>query len=92
MKIEQKPSFKKVYKKLYKNQLEKVNEAIRAIVDNPLLGKEKQGDLSGVFVYKFDCINQQYLLAYRFSDAGLELIKIDAHQNFYRDLKNQIKS
>lgn len=88
MKIEQKPSFKKVYKKLHKNQLEKVNEAIRAIVDNPLLGKEKQGDLSGVFVYKFDCINQQYLLAYQWSEQYRLLLLVGVHENFYKKLKH----
>lgn len=52
MKIKQKPAFKKVYKKLHKNQLKKVGDAIRAIAKDPLLGQEKHGDLTSIFVYK----------------------------------------
>ena len=43
--------------------LNDIDEAIRAIIDTPNLGVEKKGDLDGVFTYKFDCVNQQYLLA-----------------------------
>ena len=88
MKIEQKPSFKKVYKKLQKNQLEKVNEAIHAIVDDPSLGREKQGDLSGVFIYKFDCVNQKFLLAYQWSEEYRLLLLVGVHENFYKKLKH----
>ncbi|BBB24451.1 conserved hypothetical protein [Isorropodon fossajaponicum endosymbiont JTNG4] len=88
MNIEQKSSFKKVYKKLHKNQREKVNEAIHTIIKNPLLGQEKQDDLSGVFVYKFDCINQQYLLAYQWSKDYRLLLLIGVHGNFYKKLKH----
>lgn len=88
MRIEQKNAFKRVYKKLHKNQLEKVNEAIEAIIKNPLIGEEKCGDLTGVFVYKFDCINQQYLLAYQWSKEFRLLLLIDVHENFYKKLKH----
>jgi hypothetical protein len=36
------------------------------IVQNPELGEAKKGDLLGVYVYKFDCINRLYLLAYEY--------------------------
>ncbi|SMM98663.1 hypothetical protein SPONN_2699 [uncultured Candidatus Thioglobus sp.] len=88
MKIEQKPSFKRVYKKLHKNQLESVNQAIQAIVKDPLLGQEKRGDLSGVFVYKFDCVNRQYLLAYQWHEQYRLLLLVGVHENFYRKLKH----
>ena len=56
--IEQMPAFKKAYKKLHKQQKEKVNDAIIKIVKNPEIGVEKKGDLSGVYVYKFDIAHQ----------------------------------
>lgn len=88
MKIEQKTSFRKVYKKLHKNQLEKVDEAIQAIIKDPLLGQEKRGDLTSVFVYKFDCVNQQYLLAYQWSEEYRVLLLVGVHANFYKKLKH----
>ena len=56
--LEQKPAFKRVHKKLHDNQREAVHATIRAVLADPKLGEEKKGDLSGVFVYKFDCVNQ----------------------------------
>jgi hypothetical protein len=45
MKINQYAGFKKVYKKLRKNQLAQVNAAIQSIIDNPGLGERKKGFL-----------------------------------------------
>ena len=88
MEIKQRPAFKKVYKKLHKNQLEKVDDAIRAIVNDLLLGEEKRGDLTSVFVYKFDCINQQFLLAYQWSEEYRLLLLVGVHENFYKKLNH----
>ena len=86
--LEQKPAFKRVYKKLYDNQREAVHSAIRAVIADPKLGEEKKGDLVGVFVYKFDCVNQHYLLAYRWTETTRVLLALGPHENFYRDLKH----
>ena len=86
--LEQKPAFKRVYKKLYDNQREAVHSAIRAVIADPKLGEEKKGDLVGVFVYKFDCVNQQYLLTYRWTETKLVLLALGPHANFYVDLKH----
>ncbi len=86
--LEQKPTFKRAYKKLHSNQRESVHSAIRAVVTDPKLGEEKKGDLIGVFVYKFDCVNQQYLLAYRWDETKRIYLAIGPHENFYRDLKH----
>lgn len=88
MEIKQRPAFKKVYKKLHKNQLEKVDDAIRAIVNDLLLGEEKRGDLTSVFVYKFDCINQQFLLAYQWSEEYRLLLLVGVHEIFYKKLNH----
>ncbi|MHB1677232.1 MAG: type II toxin-antitoxin system RelE/ParE family toxin [Sulfuriferula sp.] len=34
-----------------------------------LSGEAKQGDLSGVYIHKFGCINQLCLLAYEYAPA-----------------------
>ncbi|WP_044408649.1 type II toxin-antitoxin system RelE/ParE family toxin [Thiomicrospira microaerophila] len=87
VKLFQKPAFKRVYKKLHKNQLGSVNRAIQTLVDSPELGVEKKGDLSGVFVYKFECLGQQFLLAYEWDECSRTLLLLGVHENFYRDLK-----
>jgi len=84
----QKPAFKRVYKKLHRNQLKAVNQAIQVVIDSPELGSEKKGDLTGIYVYKFDCVNQQYLLAYEWDEASRTLLLLGVHENFYRRLKD----
>ncbi len=86
----QRPEFKRVYKKLHPNQREAVHEAMRALIANPLLGEEKRGDLAGVRVYKFACVNQQYLLAYLFDETSRTWLSLGPHENFYRDLKRSL--
>ena len=91
MKIFQSKSFEKKVKKISKNDKEELDNAIYTVIKNPEIGTEKKGDLVKIFVYKYKVKNQRYLLAYRFTGVDLELVKIDVHQNFYRDLKKQIK-
>ena len=88
VRLEQKPAFKRAYKKLHANQREAVHAAIRAVLENPLLGQEKKGDLSGVFVHKFDCVSQQFLLAYQWAEDLRVLLAMGPHENFYRELKH----
>jgi mRNA-degrading endonuclease YafQ of YafQ-DinJ toxin-antitoxin module len=85
--IEQKPLFKRTYKKLYQNQLFEVNTAIKLILADPVIGEEKKGDLAGVRVYKFDVQNQLYLLAYKADETTITLLALGVHENFYRNLK-----
>jgi mRNA-degrading endonuclease RelE of RelBE toxin-antitoxin system len=81
------PAFKQRYKKLHQNQKTPVNNAIEIIKANPQIGKQKKGDLIGVYVYKFDCLWQQFLLAYEFDFKTRVLLALGVHENFYRDLK-----
>ncbi|MGB4673442.1 MAG: type II toxin-antitoxin system RelE/ParE family toxin [Azovibrio sp.] len=83
----QRPAFKRVYKKLHANQRDAVHDAMRALIANPLLGEEKKGDLVGVRVYKFDCVNQLYLLAHLHDETSCTWLALGPHENFYRDLK-----
>lgn len=91
MNIFQKPSFKRIYKKLYDNQRKEVNDAIRIIAADLLIGEEKKGDLAGSRVHKFQVQNQLFLLAYSFDPETLTLILLGVHENFYKDLKISIK-
>ena len=81
------PTFKRAYKKLHSNQKKAVNDAVFEIKTDPDLGTEKKGDLSGVFVYKFNCVGQLYLLAYEYDPCTRVLLALGLHENFYRDLK-----
>jgi mRNA-degrading endonuclease RelE of RelBE toxin-antitoxin system len=89
IKIWQMPAFKKAYKKLPSTHILVVDEAIRAIVNNPSIGEEKKGDLSGVSVYKFKINHQQMLLAYEWDYENRILLALGVHENFYRDLKGK---
>ncbi len=89
MKIVQKPSFYKVYKKLKPNQLADVDQAIRDIMNNPFIGVQKKGDLLGLYIYKTKIVKQEMLIAYYYDGDTmvLTLLGLGSHENFYRDLK-----
>lgn len=82
-------SFKKVVKKLHKNQKADLDNAISALIEAPLLGEQKKGDLSFMRVYEFKMVKQLTLLGYSYQDEEiiLELIALGSHENFYRDIK-----
>ncbi len=81
--------FKKAVKKLHKNQKVDLDNAVRELMENPLLGEQKKGDLSFMRVYKFKMVKQLTLLGYSYEDGTvvLELITFGSHENFYRDAK-----
>ena len=85
--IKQMPGFKKAYKKLHGLEKQHVNEAIVKVCTEPTCGKQKKGDLAGVYVYKFKIKTKQILLAYEWDPNTRILIAIGVHENFYRDLK-----
>jgi mRNA interferase RelE/StbE len=79
--------FERAYKRLHDNQRQAVDSAVDAIVADPSVGDPKKGDLAGVHVYKFECVRQQFLLAYEFDPKTRTLLLVGTHENFYRDLK-----
>ena len=89
MNVVQTSSFKRIVKKLHKNQKQDLDAAIKAIVENPNIGDEKIGDLSGISVHKFKMAQQLTLLAYNYEDQTitLTLLALGTHENFYRNLK-----
>ena len=87
VRIVQSNSFSRAYKRLHNNQKNAVDAAVLAIKENPGVGEAKKGDLSGVYVYKFDCVRQQFLLAYEYDPQSRVLLLVGTHENFYRNLK-----
>ncbi len=87
VRILQSSAFARSYKKLHDNQKQDVDSAVLAIVENPLIGEQKRGDLLGVFVHKFKSQSQLMLLAYEFDPETRHLLLLGTHENFYRELK-----
>ena len=82
------PTFMRAAQKLRPQQKLVLDEAVRAISNDPAIGDAKVGDLAGVRVYKFRITNQMYLVAYRLiGSEALKLLALGSHENFYRDLK-----
>jgi len=94
------------YKKAFAQFVKKANKPLQLTIEikvaevssNPRLGQQKQGDLQGVFVYKFRFNAQEYLMAYKFDHlAGeteitwIEFCQIGSHENFYMQLKKSIR-
>lgn len=81
--------FARQYKKLHDNVAADVDAAVLAVCRTPRSGERKKGDLSDLWVHKFKCQGQMYLLGYTL-DEGVRLVYLEAigpHENFYRDLK-----
>ncbi|WP_028582030.1 type II toxin-antitoxin system RelE/ParE family toxin [Desulfogranum japonicum] len=86
----QTPTFKKAVKKLQQNQKKDLDKAVNELIENPLLGVQKKGDLTFLRVYKCKMNKQLTLLGYSYEDGTvtLELMALGTHENFYRDIKN----
>jgi len=87
--VRQTRRFARIYKKLHDNVAAEVDSAVEAVAQDPGIGERKKGDLSELWVYKFRCLGQLYLLGYTHEDSVL-LVYLEAvgpHENFYRDLK-----
>jgi len=88
----QTPTFKKTVKKLKPNQKQDLDKAIKELIENPLLGEQKKGDLTFLRVHKFKMSKQLTLLGYSFDEnvLTLELMALGSHENFYRDVKRGV--
>jgi hypothetical protein len=90
MRIIPKLSVEKAIKKFTTQQKLEFDAALREIIQNPLVGENKRGDLAGIKVYKFKMNQQLTLVAYHCNESldTLWLLKIGLLENFYRDLKH----
>lgn len=86
----QTPAFKKAVKKLHPNQKMDLDKAVKELIEDPLLGDQKKGDLSFLRVYKFKMNKQLTLLGYSYQDGTvtLGLMAPGSHENFYRDIRS----
>ena len=87
--VRQTRRFARIYKKLHDNVVAEVDTAVEAVAQDPDIGDKKKGDLSELWVYKFRCLGQLYLLGYT-RDDGIKLVYLESvgpHENFYPDLK-----
>ncbi|MBA2780278.1 type II toxin-antitoxin system RelE/ParE family toxin [Billgrantia kenyensis] len=89
MQVLQTPTFTKAVKKLHANQKRDLDKAVRTLIENPLIGGLKKGDLSFLRVYKFKMVKQLTLLGYHYDGDSivLALMALGTHENFYRDIK-----
>lgn len=92
MQIQQTRRFEKAVKKLHPNQKQALDSPIKQLMQIPELGELKKGDLAEVRVYKFKMQNQLTSLAYRIIDEipCLLMLSLGSHENFYRDLKQNL--
>src|SRR5712692_7864936 len=92
--IIQMPRFERTKKRLPPRAQLAVDEAVKAIVTDPLSGEAKTGPLRGMRVVKFKVGPQQLLLAYRFDEQRnvVEAWAVGPHENFYRDLQNYLEA
>jgi len=86
----QSPLFAQQKKKLKKNQIKKLDDAIKTIMTNPAIGTVKSGDLQGVQVYKHKIGSNLISLAYEVNENTLYLYTFGSHQNFYRELSKYL--
>ncbi|END5390998.1 type II toxin-antitoxin system RelE/ParE family toxin [Vibrio vulnificus] len=86
--------FEKQMDKLSEAQCEVVEDEIDKIIENPLLGTLKKGDLSHLRVHKFKMDNQEVLLGYSWVEDkwSLYLLSIGPHENFYSAMKKSRKA
>ena len=84
-------AFERSVKRLHRNQIKDLDEAVKNIINNPNIGEVKVGDLAGVRVYKFRMVNQLTLLAYIYDELKNEIVVLNfaPHEHFYRNLKKQ---
>ncbi|EOE2154603.1 type II toxin-antitoxin system RelE/ParE family toxin [Klebsiella pneumoniae] len=86
--------FEKSLSKLPEAQLKIVEDEIDRVINDPLMGEMKKGDLNFLRVHKFQLNNQQVLLGYSCVEDKLELylLSIGPHENFYTDQKKHRKA
>jgi mRNA-degrading endonuclease YafQ of YafQ-DinJ toxin-antitoxin module len=89
MKVVQSGHFARAIKRLHPQEKVVLDNAVKALIENPEAGDLKIGDLSGVCVYKFKVNLNRMLLAYLYHKEfdTLTLLAYGSHENFYRDLK-----
>ena len=82
--------FERQLKKLSPKSKLIIEDAVKKILQDPLIGEQKKGNLRDVRVYKFRLQDSLCLLAYIVGAEKICLISLGNHENFYRDLKGYL--
>lgn len=88
----QMPRFERLKKRLLPSAQLALDEAVREVMNQPLVGELKKGALRDVRIHKFKAGNLPLLFAYKF-DAKRNVIEawaVGPHENFYRDLQKYL--
>ncbi|QEZ91183.1 type II toxin-antitoxin system RelE/ParE family toxin [Proteus sp. CD3] len=92
--VYQSARFEKAMKKLPESDVKIIEDEIDQIIDNPLIGEQKKGDLAYLRVHKFRLNELTVLLGYSWvaNKVELYLLHISSHENFYDAQKKQRKA
>ena len=88
------PRFERNKRRLTPKQQLAVDEAVKEIMADPLLGEPKAGALRAIRVHKLKVGPLQLLLAYHFDEQRnvIEAWTVGPHENFYRDLQDYMQA
>ena len=88
------PRFERNKRRLTPKQQLAVDEAVKGIMTDPLLGEAKVGALRAIRVHTFKVGPLQLLLAYHFDEQRnvIEAWSVGPHENFYRDLQDYMQA
>jgi hypothetical protein len=86
-----KSPFRKFVKKQTRSFQLVIEDEVESIIQNPLSGEGKKGDLAGFRTHKFSYQGQQFLLSYVIQTGELTFFTIGSHENFYQALKKYLK-
>jgi hypothetical protein len=89
--VSYKPPFNKFVKKQTRSFQLVIEDEVEAVIQNPLTGEGKKGDLTGFKIHKFSYQGQKHLLSYVIQTGGIVFFTIGSHENFYRELKKYLK-
>lgn len=88
-------SYKLPFKKFVKKQTRAfqlaIEDEVETVIQNPLTGEGKKGDLSGFWIHKFSYQGQKFLLSYVIQTGEIVFFTIGSHENFYRELKKYLR-
>lgn len=90
------PAAERYFKKLKEKSLKNAyREAILQLGQNPYQGKQKSGDLAGIYGYDVYYSKTNYEIAYRIieqKDKKAIIIMAGTRQNFYKELKRYLST
>jgi len=90
--VVQAPRFGRAKRRLPATAQLEVDESVKRVVADPLVGEPRVGALKGVRVLKFKVQTLQLLLAYQFDARRnvVEVLDVGPHESFYRELQKYL--